>query len=73
MENATYKRRGVLMRNYKSLTLTYPIEERYNIYKYQQVIRSLIYTIVYIRPNLVFALSKLSQYMQNLSENYWVY
>ena len=60
MENATYKRRGVLIRNYKSLILTYPIEEHYDIYKYQQVIRSLIYIIVYTRPNLVFALSKLS-------------
>ena len=61
------------MRNYKSLTPTHPTEERHNAYKYQQVIGSLIYAMVYTRPDLAFALGKLSQHMQNPSENHWAY
>jgi hypothetical protein len=32
-----------------------------------------MYTIVHTRPNIVFALGKLSQYMQNPSEQHWTY
>ena len=32
-----------------------------------------MYAIVHTCPNIVFALRKLSQYMQNPSEQYWSY
>jgi hypothetical protein len=68
METAKYKKRGTLIRNYKKLRPWQSYEERYNINKYQQVVGSLMYAIVYTRPNLAFTLGKLSQYMQDLSE-----
>ena len=32
-----------------------------------------MYTIMYIYPNIAFALRKLSQYIQDLSKRYWIY
>jgi hypothetical protein len=58
------------MRDYNNLTLTQPEEECHDTNKYQQVIRSLIYTIVYTHPDIAFVLRKLSQHIQNLSEKH---
>ena len=37
---------------------------------YQEVIGSLMYAMVYIRPDIAFALDRLSQYMQDLYEHH---
>jgi hypothetical protein len=34
MENATYKKRGIPIRNYENLMPTQPTEERHNPYEY---------------------------------------
>jgi hypothetical protein len=61
------------MRDYNNLTLTQPEEECHDANEYQQVIRSLMYTMVHIWPDIAFALRKLSQYIQNPSEKHWTY
>ena len=48
------------MRDYDSLRLTQPGDKRHDLNEYQQVVRKLIYTIVYIRPDIAFTLGKLS-------------
>jgi hypothetical protein len=37
------------------------------------VVRSLIYIMVYIRPDIAFTLGKLSQYMKDPSKTHWIY
>ena len=58
------------MRNYENLMPTQPTEERHDPYEYQQIVGSLMYAMVYTRPDLAFALGKLSQYIQDPSENH---
>jgi hypothetical protein len=73
MEAAKYRKRGTLMRDYDNLIPTQPEEERHDANEYQQVVRSLMYAMVYTRPDIAFALGKLSQHMQNPSEKNWTY
>ena len=55
------------MRNYEKLRPRQSYEERHDANEYQQVVGSLMYAMVHTRPNLAFALRKLSQYMQDPS------
>lgn len=73
MEAAKYRKRGTPMRDYDNLIPTQPEEERHNANEYQQVIGSLMYAMVHTRPDIAFALGKLSQHMQNPSEKHWTY
>ena len=68
METAKYKKRGTPMRDYEKLRPRQSYEECHDVNKYQQVIRSLMYTMVHTRPDLAFVLRKLSQYIQDPSE-----
>jgi hypothetical protein len=70
---AKYRPRGTPMREYKKLRPIQPDEERHDTTEYQQVIGKLMYAMVHTRPDIAFALGKLSQHMQNPSEQHWTY
>ena len=61
------------MRDYEKLRPRQSYEERHDVNEYQQVVGSLMYAMVHTRPDLAFALGKLSQYMQDPSESHWTY
>ena len=73
MEAVKYQKRGTPMRDYENLMPTQPEEERHDANEYQQVIGSLMYAMVHTRPDIAFALGKLSQHMQDPSETHWTY
>jgi hypothetical protein len=73
MDTAKYKKRGTPMRDYEKLRPRQSYEERHDANEYQQVVGSLMYAMVHTRPDLAFALGKLSQYMQDPSESHWTY
>ena len=73
MNNAKFKRRGTPMRNYEGLKPIQPDKECHDPTEYQQVVGSLMYAMVYTRPDIAFALGKLSQHMQKPSETHWNY
>jgi hypothetical protein len=73
MEAVKYRKRGTPMRNYENLEPTQPDEEHHDANEYQQVVGSLMYAMVHTRPDIAFALGKLSQYMQDPSERHWTY
>ena len=58
------------MREYEKLQPTQPNEERHDVTEYQQVVGKLMYAMVHTRPDIAFALRKLSQHMQNPSEQH---
>jgi hypothetical protein len=45
-------------------------DERINVPEYQQGIGSLLYAMVFTRPNIVFVLGKLSQFMSNSAKHH---
>ena len=73
IEAVKYRKRGTPMRDYENLMPTQPEEERHDANEYQQVIGSLMYAMVHTRPDIAFALGKLSQHMQDPSERHWTY
>ena len=73
MSEAKYKKRGTPIRDYENLKPTQPHEERHDPNEYQQVVGSLMYAMVHTRPDIAFALGKLSQHMQDPSEAHWIY
>ena len=73
MSEAKYKKRGTPMRDYENLKPTQPYEARHDPNEYQQVVGSLMYAMVHTRPDIAFALGKLSQHMQDPSEAHWTY
>jgi hypothetical protein len=73
MEALKYRKRGTPMRNYENLEPTQPDEEHHDANEYQQLVGSLMYAMVHTRPDIAFALGKLSQYMQDPSERHWTY
>jgi hypothetical protein len=70
---AKYRPRGTPMREYDKLRPIQPNEEQHNTTEYQQVVGKLMYAMVHTRPDIAFALGKLSQHMQNPSEQHWTY
>jgi hypothetical protein len=65
ISSAKYRKRGVLMRDYESLRPTEPEDDRHDAKEYQQAIGGLMYAMVHTRPNIAFALEKLSQHMKD--------
>jgi len=66
--NKNYKGKSILAADYKQLCLAAIIDKYINITEYQQGIGSLIYTIIFTRPDITFVLDKLSQYISKLAE-----
>jgi hypothetical protein len=57
---AKYRPRGTPMREYEKLLPTQLNEERHDPIEYQQVVGKLMYAMVHTRPDIAFALGKLS-------------
>lgn len=57
---AAHKRRSVLVQDWNDLRPTSPEDDRVNVTLYQQIIGSLMYAMVHTRPDIAFALGKLS-------------
>ena len=56
-----YKKKAIILLNgYNKILPTNPDEKRINKTNYTRVIEKLIYIIIYIRPNIIFAFRKLS-------------
>jgi hypothetical protein len=58
-----YHPKKILIADYNCLRPANNNDELININKYQQAIRSTIHPMVYTRPDIGFALGRLSQYM----------
>jgi hypothetical protein len=54
-----------LINEYDALIPTSETDERADLKIYQQFIKSIIYAIITIRPDIAFAVNKLAQYMNN--------
>ncbi len=68
--NKNYKGKSILAADYKQLCPAAIIDKYINITEYQQGIESLIYTIIFTRPDITFVLGKLSQYISKPAEYY---
>jgi hypothetical protein len=65
-----HKARKIPTAEYESLRPTNKMDERINISEYQQVIGSLLYAMVFTRPDISFVLGKLSQFMSDPANHY---
>ena len=65
ISSAKYRKRGVPMRDYESLRPAEPEDDRHDAKEYQQAIGGLMYAMVHTRPDIAFALGKLSQHMKD--------
>ena len=71
MKEDRYKRKAVILLNeYNKIIPTNLDEKRIDKTNYTRVIEKLIYIIIYTRPDIVFALGKLSQFISNLTIRY---
>src|SRR5258708_21017846 len=73
MATAKYKKTGTPMRPSENLRPRQSYEERHAANEYQQAFGTLMHAMLHTRPDLAFALGKLSQYMQDPSELHWTY
>jgi hypothetical protein len=65
-----YRQKDTLFNRYNCLQSAKPEDRQLDITDYQQAIGSIIYKIVFTRPDIVFAIGKLSQYFKELVEYY---
>ena len=65
MEEDTYRKATIPMNGYDSIQPATDKEARIDKTEYARIIGTLIYLIVYIRPDIAFALGKLSQFMKD--------
>jgi hypothetical protein len=57
---------------YSELRPTTNEDTRVDTIEYQQRISNVLYIIIYIRLDIIFAISKLSQYISNLAQYYYI-
>ena len=70
--NTTHKRKEVPLNGYNCLRPTKQEDKRADITEYQQGIGSVMYGMVFTRPDIAFATGKLSQYLKDLSEYHYI-
>ena len=70
MKEDKYYKRKISMNNYNAINSAILEKERIDREDYARVIDKLMYIIIYTRPNIAFALRKLSQYISNLTIRY---
>jgi len=68
--NNIYKSISLSINSYKDLCSDIASDIYINATWYRKIIGSVIYIIVYIKPNIAFILEKLSQYIQNPCKHY---
>ena len=62
-----HERTKIFMNDYDLFKLTESNDERINSKKYQHKIEKLMYVVIYIRSNIVFALKRLNQYFNDFA------
>jgi hypothetical protein len=65
-----HKLKKIPTTDYESLYSANEEDKRIKVSEYQQVIGSLLYIIVFTRPNIAFVLGKLSQFMSDLAKRH---
>ena len=65
-----YKQKDTPLNGYNYLQFAKPKDQQLDITNYQQAIGSIMYTIVFTRLDIAFAIGKLSQYLKELVECY---
>jgi len=68
--NRIYKLISFSIDSYKDLCPDISTDNRIDAIWYREIIESVIYTMIYIRPDIVFAFERLSQYIQDLYKYY---
>jgi hypothetical protein len=72
MEEDTHKKSAKLpMNGYDSIRQATPDDKPTDIKRYQKAIGGLMHAMVYTRPDIAFALGKLSQFMGDPREHHW--
>ena len=66
--DAPHKRKDTPLNGYDCLRLAKPEDKRLDITDYQQAISSIMYGMVFTRPDIAFATGKLSQYLKEPAE-----
>jgi hypothetical protein len=66
----THKAKGIPLADYSQLRPATPDDERVDITLYQQIIGSLMYAMVHTRPDIAFALGKLSQQLKDPAKHH---
>ena len=66
IEEDIHRKTIILMNEYNLIQLATDKEARIDKIKYVRIIGTLIHLIIYIRPDIIFALGKLSQFIKNL-------
>ena len=70
MNNNKHERTKISMNDYDSFKSTKSNNERINSKKYQHKIEKLMYVVIHIRLNSVFALKRFNQYFNDFSIHY---
>jgi hypothetical protein len=65
-----HKSKKIPIADYESLCPANEKDEQINISEYQQGIGSLLYAMVFTRPDIAFVLGKLSQFMSDLAKHH---
>jgi hypothetical protein len=66
--DALHKRKDTLLNRYDCLRSVKPGDRRIDVTDYRQAIGNVIYGMVFTRPDIVFVIGKLSQYLKELAE-----
>ena len=69
-EDKHYGKIDIPLNGYNDILSASPDEQLIDSIEYSRVIGKLMHMMVYIRPDIAFALGKLSQYMSNLAARY---
>lgn len=67
---AQHKAKPIPVGDYKNFRPAADTDQRINVTEYQQGIGSLMYAMVFTRPDIAFAMGKLSQYMSDPAEHH---
>src|SRR5439155_21939918 len=65
-----YKRKDTPINGYDCLQPAIPEDQRLNVTDYQQAVGSIMYGMVFTRPDIAFAIGKLSQYLKEPVERH---
>ncbi len=70
MKQDKHKATDLSMNEYDALRPAEPEDARIDQHEYQQVIGSLMYAAIHTRPDIAFALNRLSQYLSDSAEHH---
>jgi hypothetical protein len=68
--NGSSKPKVILLSSYRDLQPAIDKDTRINVAEYQQVIGSVMFAMVYTRPDICFVVRQLSQFISDLAEHH---